>query len=412
MERRKKLAPIRMQIRIPKMESSFDKSSFSVSIPKEWVLNNFKEVSEVYDKYHPLVKFNKDAKDKWETINHDSFYLNYILHGYLLLGIAPEKGICSSKPTKVPSDEIEEIKNSIDLIQDINQKAELLYNWLIAKFIAGYDTISFTSLRQSRNFLEKCTDPFTRLGFGSQFRNESDYGLTFSNTSDSIRDLFDKIMIELREINDNVTKLLLSYNSSSDIASLKEYYENELKQRDKQVEVIMWAVIRKGCRQLDFCESREELAHCIFYTVLAADAKLLERYKDNYIDIADIILEFRIPGDYCSKIADITNRTYSLLAAAVTVLLDSAYSDTGRGKDSRQHILKEVYRINNECSKIDQQIDREEEIVLQTLMKQKNLQVTQIWGYSRIFDRLHRHNKRIMNIAQSAMFGLPSVESN
>jgi hypothetical protein len=222
-------------------------------------------------------------------------------------------------------------------------------------------------------------------------------------------------MDKLEQIDEEVRQCLSIYCTSSNIESLREYYEDELKEYDKQIEITMWAVIRKGCRQLDFCEQKEELAHNVFYTVLAADAKLLERYKDNYVDILKILIQFALISAHCSKLTAVISKTHNLLVKAVEVLLEAAYFKAENGKNNRHSIVERINEIINEYYKIDKDICELEKEVLKTLIESEMgylVKGAQIWGYSRIFDRLHRHNKRVMNIAQSAMFGLPSVESS
>lgn len=127
-----------------------------------------------------------------------------------------------------------------------------------------------------------------------------------------------------------------------------------------------------------------------------------------------MVIQFPLTNSECSKITEITYKTHNLLTKAVNVLMDAAYLQVKSCKNGRQDIVVRINGIINEYFEIDKTITKMENEVLQNLMESDidyAVKGEQIWGYSRIFDRLHRHNKRVMNIAQSAMFGLPSVES-
>lgn len=275
MEKRKKEIPIDKQkesvynkvyqinrsIRFGKQRPSFKDCSFEATFPNDWIIDNYSEEASKYN----ASKLDQEAREEWEKAKKASFYVCFTRQANFLSVSAPTKEICLSP--SVPNQEIEEVKNSLIGVFDENKKMELFYNWLIAKFVAGYDTVSFESLGFNEAFLNKCTDPFTRKGFASPLKNGVTDGLDFVNATNSrksIKELFDIIRLTIEQIDCKVRKCLSIYCKSSDIGPVKEYYENDLKEYDKQVELAMWAVIRKGCRQLCFYEPKEMLCTMFF----------------------------------------------------------------------------------------------------------------------------------------------------
>ena len=414
-------------IELAKPEKTYKDCSYKTTLPKNWVNQNYREELEKYDKCQILrgsvkqAPHNKETREKmeqaekeWERTKMESLKVDVNRWANFLVISTLKRKLCSSSP--VPIVEIQEIRNSLELTNDVDKKAELFYNWLVAKFVAGYDSVSFQELYLAKDFVRKCIEPFLSTGLASPLNNKAAYGLDFVSPQSSkmtIRELFEIIMTNLKEIDEKVRQGLSHYCEHSDINSLQKYFEGDLKTDDKEIELSMWAVIRKVSRQLGFCEPKEELAHNIFYTVLAADAKLLERYKDNYVDIGQALIKHSLPSNYCSEISDIIQKTHRLLDRSVDVLLEAAYIKEEDYARNRNNIMEKVDDIWREYCEINVAIDEAEVKVLANLAKAEIDDVVkgkQIWEFSRIFDKLHRRNKRVFNIAQSAIFGLPYVE--
>lgn len=392
----------RRKIKFFKKKKPYDKSSFGICLPKRWVTETYKEE---FEKAGPL-----------------ELYANVDRCGSSVV-IMPDKGDIPS--SFVSDQDLQILANSLKLMKREDKKANLLYNWLVGIFITGYDGVSFKTFQETeRALLKKALEPFRDTSFVLPLGTYLWEGLDFKNPPDSqksVKQLYTVIMEKLQEIDEKVRRYLNLYCKSNDFEALRKHQAKLMSSYDRQIEMILWAVIRRICRKLDFKEEREELPRTIFYIVLAADAKLLERYKDNYLEIINALLEFSLPGVHCDRIATLIEYTFSLLKGAVNVLLQSAYlkekviyKGDEEYREERQRIAMAASKIREECDKLKVEIKKTGEAVLEGLIKtiahapmEKG---RQIWGYSRIFDRLNRHNKRVVNIAQSAMFGLPSVE--
>lgn len=433
MEKRRRIIKISNQkkyrptIKFYKQEQVHEKCTFGASLPKNWVIENFKDELEKYDILQYLRKspphVNKEAElekaeEEWKRAK-EMFCINVDRQGNVLIVSCDKKGVHS--PSSISSQEIEDLRNSLKSTTELERKVKLVYNWLIAKFVAGYDNIPLSKLDEKRAFLKKVIDPFGDTCFVVPLGAYLTDGLDFKNApglNKWILEIYEIVMDKLKEIDTIVRGCLTEYSKSHDVEALRKEYLNLVDNYDRQIEIIMWAVIRKICRYIDFREVREELSHTIFYIVLAADAKLLERYKDNYLDIIKALLDFSLPEAYCYDIARLVEKTFNLLQRAVDILLASAYLKEEPEyseiyKEIREAIIEETRRIIEDCYTLDLNINEIKEKVKTKLIQQDTYTIEkgyQIWGYSRVFDRLHRHNKRVMNIAQSAMFGLPSIE--
>jgi hypothetical protein len=306
---------------------------------------------------------------------------------------------------------------------DENKKAFFLYSKMLGTFISGEDVVIFKNIKKYTTALEKALEPFTLTGFVAPHGRDIIQGLDFEKSIQSkrtIKELFQEIERYLESINNIVTDGLLEFAGNNDINVLKECKENLLRCCDRQVEMYMWAVIRKVCRQLNFKEAREELIDPAFYIILAADAKLLERYKDNYTEILNSFIDFSLPKTYSREIADLIGRTSSSLKKAINLLYQVAYRMSPMGyKDTieesrklKQDISEATLEVIEECEKLGTDIEKLEKLIKEKIAQElKQLKtINWIWGYSRIFDRLYRHRKRVLNIVQSGSFEIPVVD--
>ena len=415
------------EIIIHKQKSNIEESSFRISIPSSWVKEFYEEELEEYKR---LQKTHPQRDPSLKKFKQESLYA-YInrQENILLVSSYKEKAsMPSSTPSVVSDQEMQELNDSLRLTKDLERRATSLRNWVIAKFVEGYDNVPLSKLREDRAFLKKVTNPLEGTCFVIPWGTYITDGLDFKKalgSDKSILDIYGIIMEKLGEMDSTVRGCLIQYCKTHNKKTLLHDFKNLSFNYDKQIEILMWAVIRKICRYLDFREAKEELSHIIFYIVLAADAKLLERYKDNYLDIIKALHVSSLPEVYCRDIATLMEKSFNLLQRGVEILLASAYLTEPyftelnlKGPEIsqviREAITEETHRIMEECNALDLNINELEGKVLTELTLLSTYTAEkgrQIWGYSRVFDRLHRHNKRVMNIVQSALFGLPTVES-